>query len=237
MSDLSTCFEKFKQNGIWNDDFKIFQSNFRKWALKNHPDKIKNDPIRLDEFKIMSACKDSLEENHSNMKYYAQPSGFSSGFGGYSPRDWTETREKNKKKEEERRKKAEKEDRRKKGEEIRRKKEEATRKREDFQRRKAEESSSSEVSFKNSGTNINIKDEYFLNNPFSEFNYPMFNSFSNGIRTSLLELNPNVLTNMTVDTLIEQGFITESQKEYGKGIIDFLKIYIKRNKSSICDYL
>ncbi len=74
-----------------------------------------------------------------------------------------------------------------------------------------------------------IKDDFFLKNQFSYFNYPMFNSFSNGIHTSLLKLNPNVLKNMTVDNLIEQGFLMDYQKKYGKNLIDFLKSYTTNN--------
>ena len=57
MSKVKQCFDYFVKQGIWSDDENVLRSNFRKWALKNHPDKV---PGNEEIFKMISECKNSI---------------------------------------------------------------------------------------------------------------------------------------------------------------------------------
>ena len=57
MSKVKQCYDYFVKHGIWSDDENVFRSNFRKWALKNHPDKA---PGNEEIFKLISECKNSI---------------------------------------------------------------------------------------------------------------------------------------------------------------------------------
>ena len=62
MEDAIKCYEHFVKEGIWSDDERTFMSNFRKWALKNHPDKV---PGNLEIFKSINNCKQMIDNFES----------------------------------------------------------------------------------------------------------------------------------------------------------------------------
>ncbi len=72
-----------------------------------------------------------------------------------------------------------------------------------------------------------LKDKLFLNNAFSIHNYPMFSRITNGIRYSLLKEQDA----KNVKQLIERGYLSRTQREYGDSILDFAEKYAKHDKS------
>lgn len=57
-SNTTPCNTLFKEQGISTSS--TCRKEFNKWALKNHPDKVGSDPVRLELFKRMSHCRDEV---------------------------------------------------------------------------------------------------------------------------------------------------------------------------------
>jgi type IV secretory pathway VirB10-like protein len=68
VKEIRECYKYFKDNNIWSDDENEFIRNFRKWALKNHPDK---NPNTEEIFKVINNCRQSIG-NHSKFKSIAE---------------------------------------------------------------------------------------------------------------------------------------------------------------------
>jgi hypothetical protein len=59
MMQKEACINLFKKYNLWSDDLATFKKNFRKWSLKNHPDK---NPEMADVYGEIAACyKDILK--------------------------------------------------------------------------------------------------------------------------------------------------------------------------------
>jgi hypothetical protein len=98
MSNIAGCLIKIKKYDLWNDDEKVFNKNFLKWSLKNHPDKLspnlspeeKKSKSRL--YQEMLDCRNMIIENFSITKM--QNSSESNNYTSYTPSksnfEWTE---------------------------------------------------------------------------------------------------------------------------------------------------
>lgn len=64
------CFEIFENEKIWSFDKNTFFTNFRKWSLKNHPDKIGSN----EKYSIVANCKNIVDENFEIFKTIATSS-------------------------------------------------------------------------------------------------------------------------------------------------------------------
>ena len=63
--DYSHCGDLFKKNNLWSNDQRVFNKNYVKWSLKNHPDK---NPNNIELFKEITGCKTECIEHFDDCK-------------------------------------------------------------------------------------------------------------------------------------------------------------------------
>ena len=68
IQEIKKCYQTMKTENIWSEEKSVLLKNFRKWSLKNHPDKIGENQ----KYSLMSNCKNIIEDDFSAFKTIAK---------------------------------------------------------------------------------------------------------------------------------------------------------------------